>query len=114
MWLKENLLETFKNSNQLTQIRYWVAKRIFMLCSFVFFLNLFFAWADFSSSFFSWKIFSYTLSFTYTIFVESLFIYIYSVLIYKAFPDKSKLFRICLAIFLFILFIASLIPFLIG
>lgn len=114
MSFKEKLFETFKSSPELTSVRYWVAKRMFMICSFIFFLNLFFAWTSFSTKIFSSKIFFETFSYSYTLFIASLFIYVYFFLLAKVFITENKWFKLLLVMFLIILFWASLVPFLIG
>lgn len=105
MWLKENL-----NSHpDINSIRYKSAKNIFILSALLFYMNYYFVWAWFYLTFFK-----KSLTFSYIIFVLCIFIYIYFFLKVKLFINKSTRFYYIIISILALLFIITLVPFLID
>ena len=94
MWFKEVLKKTFKDDKKIVFERYKAAKFVFIISSFLFFLNFYFVGARFYIG-----IFNYTLAFMYVVLLLSIMFYIYYY-IKKMLIDKLPAFVFILLLFI--------------
>ncbi len=108
MWLKEMLKKDFSKPKSITLERYKASKFMFIIISFLFFLNFYFVWADFYSN-----IFIPSLGVMYILLLFSLVFFVYF-LIKKLLVEKIKNYYfviIFILLFLILLSFSSIIVF---
>lgn len=105
MGLKKNIIDTFSNNKEITIHRYRSAKTSLIFIGFFFFLNFYFVWAWFYSSFFI-----RTLGFLYLLLLVSLLFYFYFLIKKLLINNEKVYFNVIIFIILLLIFASLGLP----